>query len=236
MKILAIMKKELQSFFFSPIAYIVFSSFLAIVGYLFWVILVTSKIATLEPMLYNAAFILMLATPVLTMRLISEEKKSKTIELLLTSPISPFEIIAGKFLACFTLYLVLMLLTLQYPLILSHYSQDFDVGPIYSGYLGLALLGAAFISLGLFTSTLTENQIIAAMGSFSGLILFWVFGWAKHAFENNFGELLGNLSLFDRYSEFLRGIVDSGNIIFFIVFTMTWLFLAMRVLESDRWR
>ena len=236
MKILAIMKKELQSYFFSPIAYIVFSSFLAIVGYLFWVILVTSKVATLEPMLYNAAFILLLASPVLTMRLVSEERKSKTIELLLTSPISPFEIVAGKFLACFVLYLVLILLTLQYPLILSWYSLDFDMGPIYSGYFGLILLGAAYISLGLFASTLTENQIIAAMLSFGGLILFWIFGWAKHAFENDFGEFLGKLSLFDRYAEFLRGIVDSGNVIFFVIFTMTWLFLATRVLESDRWR
>lgn len=236
MKILAIMKKELQSFFYSPIAYIVFSSVLMIVGYLFWVILMTSRMATLEPMLSNAAFILLLASPVLTMRLISEEKKSKTIELLLTSPISPVEIITGKFLACFVLYLILIVLTMQYPLILSFYSPEFDMGPVYSGYIGLILIGAAFISLGLFASTLTENQIIAAMVSFGGLVLFWVFGWAKHAFDNSFGQLLGNLSIFDRYAEFLRGIVDSGNVIFFLVFTLTWLFLATRVLESDRWR
>lgn len=236
MKIFAIMKKELQSFFYSPVAYIVFASFLMIVGYLFWVILISSRMASLEPMLYNAAFILLLASPVLTMRLVSEEKKSRTIELLLTSPISPAEIIAGKFLACFTLYLVLILLTVQYPLVLSAYSTEFDMGPVYSGYIGLILLGAAFISMGLFASTLTENQIIAAMVSFGGLVLFWIFGWAKHAFENAFGEILGNLSIFDRYAEFLRGIVDSGNVIFFVVFTLTWLFLATRVLESDRWR
>ncbi|HMM61622.1 MAG TPA: ABC transporter permease [Candidatus Rifleibacterium sp.] len=236
MKILAIMKKELQSFFYSPVAYIVFASFLMIVGYLFWVILISSRMASLEPMLYNAAFILLLASPVLTMRLVSEEKKSRTIELLLTSPISPAEIIAGKFLACFTLYLVLILLTVQYPLVLSPYSTEFDMGPVYSGYIGLVLLGAAFISMGLFASTLTENQIIAAMVSFGGLVLFWIFGWAKHAFDNAFGQILGNLSIFDRYAEFLRGIVDSGNVIFFVVFTLTWLFLATRVLESDRWR
>lgn len=236
MKILAIMKKELQSFFYSPVAYIVFASFLMIVGYLFWVILISSRMASLEPMLYNAAFILLLASPVLTMRLVSEEKKSRTIELLLTSPISPAEIITGKFLACFTLYLVLILLTVQYPLVLSAYSTEFDMGPVYSGYIGLILLGAAFISMGLFASTLTENQIIAAMVSFGGLVLFWIFGWAKHAFDNAFGEILGNLSIFDRYAEFLRGIVDSGNVIFFVVFTLTWLFLATRVLESDRWR
>jgi len=187
-------------------------------------------------MLYNAAFILLLASPVLTMRLVSEEKKSRTIELLLTSPISPAEIITGKFLACFTLYLILILLTVQYPLVLSAYSTEFDMGPVYSGYIGLILLGAAFISMGLFASTLTENQIIAAMVSFGGLVLFWIFGWAKHAFDNAFGEILGNLSIFDRYAEFLRGIVDSGNVIFFVVFTLTWLFLATRVLESDRWR
>ncbi len=236
MKIFAIMKKELQSFFYSPIAYIVFASFLMIVGYLFWVILISSRMANLEPMLYNAAFILLLASPVLTMRLISEEKKSHTIELLLTSPVSPVEIIAGKFLACFVLYLALIVLTLQYPMILSAYSTEFDMGPVYSGYIGLILLGAAFISMGLFASTLTENQIIAAMISFGGLILFWIFGWAKHIFDNLFGELLGSLSIFDRYAEFLRGIVDSGNVIFFLVFTLTWLFLATRVLESDRWR
>jgi ABC-2 type transport system permease protein len=230
------MKKELQSFFYSPVAYIVFASFLMIVGYLFWVILISSRMASLEPMLYNAAFILLLASPVLTMRLVSEEKKSRTIELLLTSPISPAEIIAGKFLACFTLYLVLILLTVQYPLVLSAYSTEFDMGPVYSGYIGLVLLGAAFISMGLFASTLTENQIIAAMVSFGGLVLFWIFGWAKHAFDNAFGQILGNLSIFDRYAEFLRGIVDSGNVIFFVVFTLTWLFLATRVLESDRWR
>ena len=236
MKIFAIMKKELQSFFYSPVAYIVFASFLMIVGYLFWVILISSRMASLEPMLYNAAFILLLASPVLTMRLVSEEKKSRTIELLLTSPISPAEIITGKFLACFTLYLILILLTVQYPLVLSAYPTEFDMGPVYSGYIGLILLGAAFISMGLFASTLTENQIIAAMVSFGGLVLFWIFGWAKHAFDNAFGEILGNLSIFDRYAEFLRGIVDSGNVIFFVVFTLTWLFLATRVLESDRWR
>ncbi len=236
MKIFAIMKKELQSFFYSPVAYIVFASFLMIVGYLFWVILISSRMASLEPMLYNAAFILLLASPVLTMRLVSEEKKSRTIELLLTSPISPAEIIAGKFLACFTLYLVLILLTVQYPMVLSAYSTEFDMGPVYSGYIGLILLGAAFISMGLFASTLTENQIIAAMVSFGGLVLFWIFGWAKNVFDNAFGQILGNLSIFDRYAEFLRGIVDSGNVIFFVVFTLTWLFLATRVLESDRWR
>lgn len=236
MKILAIMKKELQTFFYSPIAYIIFASFLLIVGYLFWVVLVTSKMASIEPLLYNASFILLLASPVLTMRLISEERKSRTMELLLTSPISPVEIIAGKFLACLVLYVTLIILTLQYPLILGHYSPDFDLGPVYSGYIGLILLSSSFISLGLFASTLSENQIISAMVSFGGLLLFWIFGWAKHAFDNTFGHMLGNLSIFDRYADFLRGIVDSGNVIFFLVFTLVWLFLATRVLESERWR
>ncbi|MDD3001488.1 MAG: ABC transporter permease [Candidatus Riflebacteria bacterium] len=236
MKVLAIMKRELQSFFFSPIAYIVFAAFMTIVGYLFWIVLATSKMATLEPMLYNAAFILLLASPVLTMRLISEEKKSRTIELLLTSPISPAEIILGKFLACFVLYCVLIALTLQYPLFMWHYAPDLDWGPIISGYIGLLLLGAAFISVGVFASTLTENQIIAAMISFGSLVLFWILGWAKHAFENAFGQMISNLSVFDRYAEFLRGILDSGNVVFFAVFTLTWLFLATRALESDRWR
>jgi ABC-2 type transport system permease protein len=236
MKILAIMRKELQTYFFSPVAYIVFASFMLVVGYLFWIVLATSKLATLEPLLYNAAFILLLASPVLTMRLISEERRNNTMELLLTSPISPVEIVIGKFLACFVLYLVLIVLTLQFPAILSHFSANFDMGPVYSGYIGLMLLGAAFISLGLFASAVTENQIIAAMLSFGGLLLFWIFGWARHALDNTLGNVLGRLSLFERFSDFLKGIVDSGNVIFFVVFTLTWLFLATRVLESDRWR
>ena len=110
MKVLAIIKKELQSYFFSPVAYIVFSSFLLVVGYLFWAILLSSRIASIEPMLYNAAFVLLIASPILTMRLVSEEKKNKTIELLLTSPISPSEIILGKFLASLFLYTLLLIL------------------------------------------------------------------------------------------------------------------------------
>lgn len=236
MKIFAIMRKELQSFFYSPIAYIVFSSFLLIVGYLFWVVLVTSKMATLEPLLYNSSFILLLASPVLTMRLLSEERKSRTMEMLLTSPISPMEIVLGKFLAGMVLYLCLILLTLQYPLLLARFTTEFDAGPVLSGYLGLILLSSAFVSLGLFASSLSENQIISAMLSFGGLMLFWIFGWARHAFDNWFGQLLGSLSIFDRYADFLRGIVDSGNLIFFVIFTLIWLVLTTRVLESERWR
>jgi len=236
MKIFAIAKKELQTYFFSPVAYLVFASFLLVVGYLFWVVLVSSKLASLEPLLYNAAFVLLLVSPVLTMRLISEERRAGTMELLLTSPISPSEIVIGKFLACFILYLILIILTFQYPLIMSFYADKLDMGPIMSGYIGLILLGAAFISLGLFASSLCENQMIAAMLSFGGMLCFWIFGWAKYALDNAFGEILGKLSLFERYSEFIKGVVDSGNVLFFVVFIVLWLFMATRVVESDRWR
>ncbi len=236
MKILAIIKKELQSYFFSPVAYIVFSAFLLVMGYFFWVFLLSSQIASLTPILSNGAFILLIVSPILTMRLISEEKKNKTIELLLTSPISPSEIIIGKFIASLLLYCLLFLFTLEFPFIIYHYSPEFDWGPVYTGYLGLVLMGSAFISVGLFASTISENQIISAMSCFGILLLFWFFGWSKDIFENAFGQILSNLSLFDRFSDFLRGIIDSGNVIFFIVFTFIWLFLATRVLESDRWR
>jgi ABC-2 type transport system permease protein len=236
MKILAIFKKELQSYFYSPVAYIVFSAFLLVVGYLFYVVMASSMMASIEPILFNAGFILLLASPVLTMRLISEERKTNTIELLLTSPVSPAEVVIGKFLACFTVYLVLTVLTFQYPYIISMYSNNLDWGPIYSGYIGFLLLGAAFISLGLFASSLTENQVISAMISFSGLLLFWIIGWLKFALDNPLGEIISRLSLFDRYSEFLKGVVDSGNIVYFVSFIIIWLFMATRVLESDRWR
>ena len=236
MKVLAIIKKELQSYFFSPVAYIVFSSFLLVVGYLFWAILLSSRIASIEPMLYNAAFVLLIASPILTMRLVSEEKKNRTIELLLTSPISPSEIILGKFLASLFLYTLLLILTLQFPLFVSKLSPEFDWGPVGRGYLGFFLLGSAFISVGIFFSTVSENQIISAITSFGVLILFWMIGFVKDIFDNWFGQMLSNLSLLERYAEFIRGIIDSGNIIFFVIFTFIWLFLATRALESDRWR
>ncbi|RCK78435.1 MAG: ABC-type transport system involved in multi-copper enzyme maturation, permease component [Candidatus Ozemobacter sibiricus] len=236
MKILAILRKELQTYFYSPAAYIVFASFLLVVGYLFWVVLIASKVANLEPLLYNAAFILLLASPVLTMRLISEERRTNTIELLLTSPISPVEIVIGKFLACFLLYLILIVLTFQYPAILHTYAQNLDWGPIISGYIGLILLGAAYIAFGLFASSVTENQVISAMLTFGGLLLFWIVGWTKNVLDNVYGDALSRLSLLERYSEFLKGMVDSGNVVFFLIFTITWLFVATRVLESDRWR
>ena len=198
--------------------------------------LIGNQFASLEPTLYNAAFILLIASPVLTMRLISEEKKNKTIELLLTSPISPAEIIIGKFFASLVLYILLLILTLQYPLIISHYSPSFDWGPVYSGYIGLILLSCSFISVGLFTSTISENQIISAILSFGILILFWMFGFAETILDNFLGEILHNLSLFERYIDFLKGIIDTGNIIFFVIFTLIWLFMATRILESDRWR
>ena len=110
------------------------------------------------------------------------------------------------------------------------------MGPIQSGYLGFALLGASFISIGIFASALAENQIISAMVSFGILILFWIIGWIKFALDNPLGELISKSSLFERYSDFLKGVVDSSNVIYFVVFTMIWLFLATRVLESNRWR
>ncbi len=235
-KILAIMKKDLQTYFFSPVAYIIGVSFLLVCGYLFWVIMVSSKLATLEPLMYNAAFLLLLASPVLTMRLISEERKSNTMELLLTSPISPGEIIIGKFLACFTVYLLIIFMTFQYPLIMSRFAEKMDLGPVFSGYVGLIMLGAAFISIGLFASSLTENQVVSAMITFAALMFFWIIGWVKFVLESPLTDGLAKLSLMERYSEFTKGVIDSGNVIFFIVFTLIWLLIATRVVESDRWR
>lgn len=236
MKVWALFKKEMQTFFFSPVAYIVFAAYLLVVGILFFLFLASSKMATLIPLLHNAAFILLLCSPVLTMRLISEERKANTMELLLTSPVSPTQIILGKFLASWALYLVLIILTFQYPVTLLLHAEGFDLGPVYCGYLGMFLLSSAFIAVGLFASALTENQIISAMVSFGLLLFFWIIGWARSAMNNAIGETLSKLSLVDRFDEFTRGMLDSGNVIFFVIFTLIWLFLAVRVLESERWR
>ena len=192
-----IAKKELNSYFSSPVAYVVITIFLVVTGYYFYNLLASFSTLSFQastnpaiakqqnllnitetvvrPLFGNISMIMLLMMPLLTMRLFSEEKKSGTIELLLTYPVTDMEVIIGKFIACFVVFLLMLLLTATFPALLIFLGEP-EIGPTITGYIGLILTGAAFISLGIFTSSLTENQIIAATLSFGVLILFFMMG------------------------------------------------------------
>jgi ABC-2 type transport system permease protein len=255
---LAIYTKEMRSYFVSPVAYVIAGVFLFLSGYLFRNILMEFNLLCLQfgqraqqmggamPALnLNEMvvtqffgvmdFIWLLIVPMLTMRLYAEEKKTGTIELLLTSPISSGEVLMGKFFACFTLYGIIVSLTMVYFGILEAYGSP-DWGPIFSGYLGYLFLGATFISVGILASALTENQIVAVMLSFGILLLFWLIDWSASFAGPTAAKILQYMSFIRHLEGFQRGVVDSKDVVFYLSFTSFCLFLTTRVVESRRWR
>jgi len=175
--------------------------------------------------------------PLITMRLFSEEKKMKTDELLMTSPVSINSIVLGKFLSSLCFFLVILGLTAIYPWILFKYGTPApELGPILTGYLGLFLLGACFIAIGLLASSLTENQIVAAVIGFVTLLLFYVIGWPASTVGPTAGKVLEYLSLLDHFTGFSKGLLESKDIIYFLSVILFALFLSKRSLESMRWR
>jgi ABC-2 type transport system permease protein len=232
----AIYQKEMKTFFVSPIAYTISCIFLVIAGYLFSVILFYTKEANLRILFANLRFVLLLISPILTMRLIAEEKKLKTDELLYTSPLTNYEIILGKYFATVTLYLIMLAFTLEFPIFLKIYSNP-DMGPIYTGYLGLFLFGSAFISLGIFASSLTENQIIAAITSFGLLLMLWLISWATTFIPIEWlKDIFTSLSLTERFNNFEKGIIDLGDIFYYLSFCFVFIFLTNQVAEAKRWK
>src|SRR4030065_2696537 len=252
-----IAKKELYSYFSSPVAYVVITIFLVITGYYFYNLLASFSTLSFQastnpaiaqqqnlvnitetvvrPLFGNISMIMLLMMPLLTMRLFSEEKKSGTIELLLTYPVTDMEVIIGKFIACFVVFLLMLLLTATFPALLILFGEP-EIGPTITGYIGLILTGAAFISLGIFTSSLTENQIIAATLSFGVLILFFMMGTSVSLMGPTIGNIMMHISLIGHLEGFAKGIVDTTDIIYYFLFIVLFNFLTLRVLESKKWR
>jgi ABC-2 type transport system permease protein len=188
-----------------------------------------------QPLFNNMSIILLLMLPLLTMRLFSEEKKIGTEELLYTSPISVGQIIVGKFLAS----LVVLLAMLGLTAILSVFTflhGNPEVVPILNGYLGLFLMGAAFIGLGIFFSSLTENQIVSAILTFGALLLFWIINWASAAATGFWKDALNYLSFFQHFDNMTQGILDTTDIVYYASFAFFGLFLTHSAIQSRRWR
>jgi ABC-2 type transport system permease protein len=230
-----IARRELGALFVSPIAYVVAAAFLALSGYLFAIILITSSQATLSELFQNVSFILLFVAPLLTMRLLADEQKQGTLELLLTAPVRDWEVVLGKFLAALGLFSAILLCTLVYPLFLWTIGGRPDIGPIVSGYLGLILITAAMLAIGTLTSSLTENQIVAAVLAFAILLFLWLIASAGNV-ATGASAVLSALSLPSHYDDFTRGAINLEDVIYYLSLTIGALFIATRVLETRRYR
>ena len=243
MNFFPIFKKEIHSYFSSLIAYIVLVVFLVISGYLYYTDLAAFllwggenlTLGLWQFLFHDIRLILLLTIPLLTMRLFAEEKKLGTIELLVTYPFRDIEILTGKYLACLSVLILMLMLTLLYPILLALF-QTVNPEPIITGYIGLFLLGAAFISCGIFVSSMTENQTVAALVSSGFIFFFWLIDWNETAMNPQLGQVLNHISLYEHFYNFARGVIDTKDIVFFIIFSFFFLFLTLRSLESRRWR
>jgi len=243
MKFVVVCRRELRSFFTSYIAYILLAVFLLLSGYFFYSDLIFFILFggyILPTGLWQFVFLdmrlcLLLVLPLMTMRQFAEEKKLGTIELLWTYPVRDGDIVIGKFLACWIFFLVLLLLTAANPIIFYRF-YAFDVAPILAAYLGIFLLGTAFIACGLFVSSLSENQVISAMATYGILVFFWFLTWNEEAASQRLLGVLLRLSLFDRFYNFSRGVIDTRDVAFFLLFTGFFLFLTWESLSVRKWR
>ena len=232
----AVAWKEVQIFFLSPTAYIVGLIFLALTGFFFTIDLGDPfPEATLSPFFQWTVVIFILLAPTLTMRLIAEEAKLGTIELLLTSPVRDWEIILGKYLASLVFFLFLLAMTGFYVILLFVFASP-DPGPIYAGYLGLALYGAAALAIGMLTSTLTNNQIVAAVVAMGILLVLFFTYQAADVIGGIPGEIIVELGMKTHFDDFDRGVIDTKHIVYYISVIAFFLFLSVRALESRRWR
>lgn len=228
-------KKELRSFFDSPIAYIVITIFLLISGWFFFNDLFLVNQASMRNLFGIVPFIFMFFVPAITMRLISEEKRSGTIEILVTLPVKDYEIILGKFLAGLILISTAVVLTWVYAFTLSGLG-NLDFGSAVAGYVGLILLGAAYLSIGIFTSSLTQNQIVAFITSFVIIFALYMLDKVLMFVPGFLASLFEYLSVGYHFSNIARGVIDSRDVIYYLSLIFFFLFLAVRALESRKWR
>jgi len=232
MRVPTLAVKELNALFTSPIAYAVIAVFMVLSGYTFTVTLFVSKQATLVHIFFQAAVQLILLIPLLTMRQFAEERRSGTLELLLTAPLREIEIVVAKFIACMVVVLTMTSLTLVYAVVLAVYGQP-DWGPIYSGYLGLILFAAALVAIGLMISALTANQIVAAVVSLGLFGMLWAIDTLASLLPHPFENWLLGLSLLAHFTPFAVGAMYLSDFGFFLTVVLLGLFLTVRALARS---
>jgi len=250
--ILTLAHKELRGYFVSPIAYVVIGLFAVLFG-VFYVSSINFMVQVsmgqfgmggpqvvnineymIRPLFGNTAIVLLMMLPMLTMRSFAEEKRSGTIELLLTSPLTDVQIILGKFLGAMALYALMLSLTLIHIGVLFWYGEP-EWAPVLSGYLGLLLMGGSFISIGLAISSMTKNQIVAGVATFAVLLLFWVINWIGDAAGPTTQSVLAYLSILEHFDDFSKGVIDTTHVTYYLSFIGLGLFLTAKSMDMERW-
>ena len=250
--IVAIAQKEIRAYFVSPMAYALLGFFALLFGYFYIArmnVMLQFSMGQLgqggpqvvninefmvRPLFSYTALILLMMLPFLTARAYAEERRSGTIELLLTSPLTDFQIIIGKFLGAMTLYGMMLALTLIHVGILFWYGEP-EWGPIVSGYLGLLLIGSSFISVGLAISSMTRNQMVAGLSTFAVLLLFWIINWVGDASGSTTQAVLSYLSIIEHFDDFSKGVIDTTHVTYYVSFIAFGLFLTAKSLDTARW-
>ena len=236
-RIALICGKEIGTYFSSPMAYIVSAIFIALSGASFTTYLAQTSYSdtSIRGFLETGQLLILLFSALLTMRLISEERKLGTWELLLTAPVREYEIVLGKFFSCLLVLAGMLILTLYFPLLLMIFG-DPDTGPILTSYLGLFLLGSASVAIGIFASSLTPNQIVSAVVAGGILFGLWFLGMVGSLIPEPLGEILSYFSLSEHFPGFVRGVVDTRDLVYYLSVTAVFLFLSVRSIETERWR
>ena len=252
---LTIAKKDFRSYFTSPVAYLVIAVFLFITGWMFSSILENflKGVADYErfqsgagkgpnlndhflrPLFGNMNVVLLLVVPFITMRLFAEERRNNTLELLLTSPVKWSEIIIGKFLSAFSFVLVMLACTLPYCIVLGVAARP-DWGVVFSCYFGTICMVGVYIAVGMWASSVTENQIVAGILSFGIILFLWIIKWAALSASSSFADFLGYLSIVEHFEDFSRGVFNTKDLVFYVSAIGVWLFLTYKTLESYTWR
>jgi gliding motility-associated transport system permease protein len=250
--ILAIAQKELRSYFASPIAYVIIGFFALVFGYFYIVSIsfflsaamqmgipgqgqVNINSMAIRPLLQNVSVVALFVLPLITMRTYAEEKRSGTIELLLTSPLTDFQIIMGKFLGAVALYALMLAVSLIHIAVLFHFGNP-EWKPILTGYVGLLLMGASFISVGLLISSLTKNQIVAGMVTFAVFLLLWTITWATDSVGPTMQKVLEAVSITGPFDDFAKGVIALRHVVYYLSFIGFGLFLTAKSVDSERWR
>jgi ABC-2 type transport system permease protein len=251
---LAIAHKEIKAYFASPIAYIVVGFSAVLFGYFFVALLLNFDRMSLQagsgfggpesvnvnqmlisPFFMNVAVILLFTLPLLTMRTYSEEKRSGTIELLLTSPLTDLQIVLGKFLGAFVLYMAMLAVTVVHIGFLFIFGNP-EWRPVLTGYLGVLLMGGCFLSLGLFVSSLTKNQIVAGFITFAVFLMFWIVNWIAGFMGPTMQAVLNYMSITEHLNDFTIGVLDTKHLVYYLSFIAFSLFLTVRSVDTERWR
>ena len=243
-RFLALLLKETRSFFAAPLVYFVAAVFLALSGYYFYTNLnafITfgfgeSIVEHLWQRLYNDIVrIVITVIPLITMRVYAEEKSLGTMELLYTSPLRDAEILIAKYLACMIVFIVIIGCTAIYPYLI-YQIEPFDTSQLFSVYTGLLLLISAMVLIGIFISSLTETQLIAAMFTYGAVLLLWNLSWNEAALPGDWAGFISQLCAYDHFEPFSRGVIDLKDVLYFVSLSLFAGFLTMRSMESRSWR